>query len=388
MEKADHLFRLIAAKILQQDLRAEESHELDSWLEASPENRALFERIKRLESTRHILELEQENYGETMVMACMERLRKPANTRRRLYLWMGGAAATVLLLIAGVLFLKTGQDWFTKKEYIAQNDIIPGKIKAILTLADGEKVNISQPTDSSLLHEKQFVDFEKLVSQSPRSHPGNPDDWHTLSVPAGGEFFYILGDSTKVWLNSQTELRFPARFSGHERRVFLKGEAYFEVTENKKQPFIVSLSKGDITVYGTQFTVTDYEESPLSAVLVEGSIGFVTTSGQAVRLKPSERVVYNTETDALSVDKVNTGLYTAWVSNLFIFSGQPLEEIMKTLSRWYDIQPIFETEEIKTIRLSGRLYRYENIQILLKTFEKTAGIRFHIEGKNITMTKK
>ena len=170
--------------------------------------------------------------------------------------------------------------------------------------------------------------------------------------------------------------------------MFLKGEAFFDVVKNKEQPFVVSLSRGNITVFGTRFNVTDYEESRLSTVLVEGSIGFETQGGQSIKLKPSERLVYDEANGTFSVEQVDPALYTAWIDKMFIFNGQPLSEIMDTLSRWYDFDITFETEDIKNIRLSGRLNRYQDIRVLLNTYEEVANIKFKIEGKSITISRK
>lgn len=108
---------------------------------------------------------------------------------------------------------------------------------------------------------------------------------------------------------------------GINDQVFLKGEAFFDVVKNKEQPFVVSLSRGNITVFGTRFNVTDYEESRLSTVLVEGSIGFETQGGQSIKLKPSERLVYDEANGTFSVEQVDPALYTAWIDKMFILTG-------------------------------------------------------------------
>ena len=190
-----------------------------------------------------------------------------------------------------------------------------------------------------------------------------------------------------MWLNSQTELRFPKKFGKNERKVYLKGEAFFDVTKDAKHPFIVSTEQGNITVYGTRFNVNNYAETPLSAVLVEGSIGFTTPQGKEVKIKPSEKLTYEQDKDQISVSTVDTSLYTAWVEHRFIFNGQPLEEIMTTLSRWYNFSVTFASDDIRRIRLSGQLYRHEDIRILLDSYEQTTGLKFQIENRNILITK-
>ena len=217
---------------------------------------------------------------------------------------------------------------------------------------------------------------------------GQAVTYNVLAVPAGGEFFYVLPDSTRVWINSDSELRFPTNFVDGVRRVELRGEAFFDVAHDRRSPFVVTLSGGDITVYGTRFNVTDYKETGLSAVLVEGSIGFRSLHGDTVRLIPSERMVYGGDETGISVEKVDTELYTAWIDHRFVFRGQTLEEIMSTLARWYDFDIVFADEEARTIRLSGRLNRYDDIRVLLRTYEEVAGVHFNIRGREIVISRK
>lgn len=366
----------MAAKLLGQLLSEEEERRLDEWLDTSLENRMLFERLAKMQDTRELIKLNQEKYGERMAGKVMARIdkQKSRSLKRLLYIWSGGVAAILVgCAIIFSLFLRRGNvidERFDKK---IQSEILPGAIKATLTFADGQVVRI--------------VDTTVKINMNDHLLTENKISYHTLSVPAGGEFFYELADGTKVWLNSESEIRFPATFADSMRQVYVKGEAFFDVAKDRNKPFVVSLSRGDITVYGTRFGVHDYETSNLSAVLVEGSISFTSPKGKTVYLLPSDRLVYEIKTETISVEKVDTMLYTAWMDKMFIFRGQPLEEIMTTLSRWYAFNIIFESEELKHIRLSGRLNRYQDIRILLNTYEEVAGIKFKIEGKNILISK-
>ncbi len=368
--------RLMAAKILGQTLTGEEEKMLEAWTNASPENKRLFERVTGMQDTRRIMELEREKYGEKMAARVMETIskRKSRLLKRFVYAWVGSAAAVILVCVVAFSLLKGGDIVNSEKIVLSEMTIVPGEVKAMLTFANGQTINIT--------------DTIKKVDLSDNLSEGGEEAYHTLTVPAGGEFFYELADGTHVWLNSESEIRFPAAFSGNVRQVFVKGEAFFDVVKDASKPFIVSLSRGDITVYGTRFNVNDYENADLSTVLVEGSIGFKANGGESVRLKPSDRLVYGAKTGVISVEKVDTMLYTAWVDKMFIFCGQPLGEVMMTLSRWYDFNISFESEDIKHIRLSGRLNRYQDIRVLLNTYEEVAGIKFKIEGKNIVISKK
>lgn len=315
--------------------------------------------------------------------AAYEQLRKH---RRRIRIGRYSGAAGILVIVTlavGLLWQKT--DDFAVTPLARQQPLIqPGTKKAVLTLANGAVMNIR---DSSL----SLRDMEKCLAGDSLSQVEITDKrpaevaYHTLFVPRGGEFYLTLPDSTRVWLNSETELRFPAQFAADFRSVILKGEAYFEVAHEKNRPFLVHSEHSMITVYGTQFCVTAYEQSDLVATLVEGSIGFKPPKGKEVRLKPSQQLTYSRETQDITVREVNTGVYTSWKDQLFCFEEQSLKEIMKILARWYDVDILFESPELKQLKMSGTLDKYEEIGPLLKLFEAGQKVRFDVGEKTIVV---
>lgn len=377
--------RLIAAQILGQPLSETEQQQLDTWLQASVAHQALYNRIKCSQATSQIMQLEEQDYGQEMA----ERFRKQHFThhlkhsrhRKTFYIWISSTVAVLLLILSVVLYPNKHPE--TKSIKKTSHIIQPGKTGAVLTLANGTSVQL----DSNGNKNVEDVIDSVYTASSPSKNEPQEIIYHTLSIPAGEEYFCRLDDQTSVWLNSQTELRFPKTFSEEERKVYLKGEAFFDVTKDAEHPFIVSTEQGNITVYGTRFNVNNYAETPLSAVLVEGSIGFTTPQGKEVKIKPSERLTYEETNGKISVSTVDTSLYTAWVDHMFIFDGQPLEEIMITLARWYNFTVSFTSEDIRHIRLSGQLYRYEDIRILLDSYEQTTGLQFRIENRQIIITK-
>jgi len=394
MYHAHKMAQLIADKIIGKELAKDDLLLLTSWLDASHENRKLYEKIKRGEITLQILELEQNKYGDRMAWELAKKMDSPKRNRR-LYLWFASVAvASSVAVVALILtpFSHSEETTNVDHSYLATAEIVPGKVHAVLTLANGKSVEIigdeTEPKEKDN-SEKVYNLLNAAMSITTADGVLSSDhlEYNTLMVPVGGEFFFSLPDGSKVWLNSKTELRFPFTFSGADRRVFLTGEAFFDVAKNREKAFIISLAEGEITVYGTRFNITAYEEAPISAVLLEGSIGFVAVSGKSVKLKPSQRMVYETTTDNILIKTEDPTPYTAWVDKMFIFKGQRLDEIMATLSRWYDVEITFDTEDIKDIRLSGQLYRNDDIGILLKTYEDVAGIKFNIEKKRITIFK-
>lgn len=382
MDAPNEISRLIAARILGTSLTDDENRLLDDWLQASPEHQDIFKRVQNLETVARLLELEQANYGEKMAA----RFKHDSRLRKRRYVIL--RRACISIGVAACLFIGffVAQTYFlnssSEKQHTASAFIItPGETAATLTLADGRQIDV---------REKGQEEMTRLLDSIAHAVPQKNGDalaYHTLSIPSGGEFHCFLPDGTEVWLNSQSSLRFPETFTASERRVYLQGEAFFDVTKNDECPFIVSMSQGDIKVYGTRFNITDYTGQPLSAVLVEGSIGFCPENGKPVRLQPSQRMTYNRTNGDVSIETVDTSIYTAWVEKRFVFKGQTLEEIMNILARWYDFTPVFASDSIRHIRLSGRLNRHDDIRILLQSYEHTTGIKFRVEGKDIFISQ-
>ena len=386
-DKRQHMIHLMARKALGLMLSEQEESELTAWLGASDENRRIFEQVKTFQDADKMLRLERDGYARQMAKRVMRQLAVNGQRRVRhdLWKWMGGVAAAVAIIVCAVVWsLPEAEELpFARQE----GQIVPGKVEAVLTFANGEKLHITDTTSEEVWKERLLV-VDSACEGKAFVEEGQAVTYNVLAVPAGGEFFYVLPDSTRVWINSDSELRFPTNFVDGVRRVELRGEAFFDVAHDRRSPFVVTLSGGDITVYGTRFNVTDYKETGLSAVLVEGSIGFRSLQGDTVRLIPSERMVYGGDETGISVEKVDTELYTAWIDHRFVFRGQTLEEIMSTLARWYDFDIVFADEEARTIRLSGRLNRYDDIRVLLRTYEEVAGVHFGIRGREIVVSLK
>ena len=386
-DKRQHMIHLMARKALGLTLSEQEESELTAWLEASDENQRIFEQVKTFQDADKMLRLERDGYARQMAKRVMRQLAVSGQRRVRhdWWKWMGGVAAAVAIIVCAVVWsLPEAEELpFARQE----GQIVPGKVEAVLTFANGEKLHITDTTSEEVWKERLLV-VDSACEGKAFVEEGQAVTYNVLAVPAGGEFFYVLPDSTRVWINSDSELRFPTNFVDGVRRVELRGEAFFDVAHDRRSPFVVTLSGGDITVYGTRFNVTDYKEMGLSAVLVEGSIGFRSLHGDTVRLTPSERMVYGGDETGISVEKVDTELYTAWIDHRFVFRGQTLEEIMSTLARWYDFDIVFADEEARTIRLSGRLNRYDDIRVLLRTYEEVAGVHFGIRGREIVVSLK
>lgn len=370
----DTIHRLIAADILGEELAEAERAKLDDWLEASQRHRDIYNRIKTLESADAIHGLNADGYGERMAATfASSHFATHGKAKKRPIRW---AAAAAILALCGLF---AGYLLFTEPEAKPLAEVItPGRPGAVLTLADGTRIELTRGSKTSIA---AVIDSVFGTGHEPLA------GLCTLRVEKGQEYAVTLADGTTVSLNSETSLRFPLPFAASERRVALDGEAYFSVTKDARHPFVVATDRGSVRVYGTRFTVTAYRNEPLRTVLVEGSIGFTSPRGNETRLAPGQQLTYDADAESVEVSQTDTEQHTAFAEDLFIFDDQPLEEIMTTLSRWYSCDVTFADTDSRSVRLSGRLRRGDDIRVLLDSYELTTGLKFKTEGRRITISK-
>lgn len=302
--------------------------------------------------------------------------------------WYWAAAAVLLVSLSGLY-------WWLRKEPSPeivkipgneqQQEILPGKNGAVLTLADGRQVVLDSLGNGVVATQgggQVVLQNGRLSYNGAGSATGEPE-YNTMQTPKGRQFNLRLPDGTMVWLNAASSLRYPVVFSGKERRVEIKGEAYFEVTQNQQQPFIVSVNdRAEVEVLGTSFNVNAYDnESSIRTALLEGSVrvsGNTTKPGKsAVVLKPGQQARV-TGSENISVEKADTDKVLAWKNGAFNFNGSSLDEIMRQLERWYDIEVEYESG-IPDIRLGGELSRDVSLTDLLKGL-KESELHFRIEA--------
>ena len=205
---------------------------------------------------------------------------------------------------------------------------------------------------------------------------------HILRIPRGGEYTLVLADSTVVFLNAESKLQYPARFEGKERKVYLSGEAYFDVKANPEKPFIVTAGGMDVRVYGTEFNVTAYEGESVRTVLVEGKVGVKTTEGsEEVQLHPGQMA--EREGNGIVVQEVDTYTYTAWKDGKFVFEEENIERIMERLARWYNLNVFYANESGKNQLFNGVLTRFTEVEDILRVIEQTATVEFEIKGNTV-----
>jgi transmembrane sensor len=313
-------------------------------------------------------------------------------TRRSAGLWLKlSAAAAIGLLAFGVYFFKAQQTASEKRERIARN-IPPGGNKALLTLANGQIINLDEAANGQLVQQAginvtktrdgQLVYSVKETSRSPEKSAV----MNTIATPRGGQYQVSLPDGSKVWLNTASSLKFPVQFSKKERLVILQGEAYFEIAKNKHLPFLVQTEQQEVQVLGTHFNVKSYSgEATTRTTLLEGSvaIAFKNRELKPALLKPGQQALLRNN-DEVSIAEAETEQVLAWKNGLFMFNGQNLEGIMTEVARWYDVEVVFENEKLKKQAFKGVISRFKNIAQLLEVLESTGSVKFKVEGRRIT----
>ena len=209
-----------------------------------------------------------------------------------------------------------------------------------------------------------------------------------IRVPQGGEYGVVLADGSKVWMNSESELKFPSAFEGKERVVELKGEAYFDVAKDAGHPFIVKTGESAIRVLGTSFNICGYAEDGFQqTTLVSGSVE-VDYKGKQYRLTPGEQLEVREAGKAPEIKKVDVRLYTSWKDGMFRFMDMPLDALTMKLKRWYNVNFVFENESCKTYRFTGAVRKDVDFNEFIHLVETTTNVRFEIDGDNITIKEK
>jgi len=306
-------------------------------------------------------------------------------------LWPKVAAAM------GLVILSIGVYWFTaKKEAFNQgvvvvNDVAPGKNKAYLTLANGKRIELTDAANGKLVEEAgvqitKTADGQLVYEISPDPGGKRSSGFNSIETPRGGQYQINLPDGTRVWLNAASKLVYPLSFAPKgNRKVRLSGEAYFEVARDETCPFLVESIGQTVKVLGTHFNINSYaDEGEIKTTLLEGSVK-VESNDPGTILKPGEQASF--KNNKIKVTQVNPENAIAWKNGEFEFSNESLESIMRKISRWYDVDVIYQDQDLKNEIFSGGISRFEQVSDVLKKLSLTEGARFKIEGRRIFVMK-
>jgi transmembrane sensor len=379
-------------KELRAELDESESKELREWIDRSEEHRAFYEKFISEEG----LHAEMVEFYEFKKNVFEKILREVPELRPRvvpLYskrAWLYAAAVIFVILVAGGYVWKNRQARapVVKEQEVAghfRNDLPPGGNKAVLTLSDGSSIVLDSARNGVLtqqsgakilkLNNGQLV--YNLIHEKPTGLAYN-----TLVTPKGGQYEVVLPDGSKVWLNAASSLRYPTAFTGKDREVELKGEAYFEVAKNEEKPFRVRVNDIAVTALGTSFNVMAYPDEPVAkTTLEEGSIK-VLRGSKGILLYPGQQA--RAENNELKLVRgVDMEEVTAWKNGLFKFNGADIETVMRQISRWYNVDIAYEGAKT-TNDFSGVISRNTNISNVLKILEYS-GVHFRIGNNTVTV---
>lgn len=317
----------------------------------------------------------------------------PARVVKRAFVWRMAAAAVLLLLAggAGWLFLTKDKQHQTAVRQ-SPKDIPPGKTGAVLTLADGREIELDSAGNGVIANQQgTTVQLKDGLLAYDARLAGSEIIYNTLSTPKGRQFNVLLPDGTSVWLNSGSSIRYPNVFAAKERRVVVTGEAYFEVTGSKSKPFIVQVNEhNSVQVLGTRFNINAYDDEALiRTTLLDGSVR-VEVKGETGKSKADAVVLLPGQQSRVPAGKLQTGIKTdyvdidkvmAWRRGFFNFEDAGMEEVMRQLARWYDLEVVYEGK-IPDIVFGGELSRNINLSGVLKALEDSK-VHFRIEGRKI-----
>lgn len=358
-------------------LSPEEKGKLEDWIDESEEHRLLFCKIKKQLSINEI-----RNYLQTDVEDAWKKVREktfgaPAVRPRRVLKWLKYAAVVILVSLSLSL-------WYAWKEKMENKQATVACLSPVLTLDNGEKYQLDPEEQTEIYVDEEVKAYQAgggLIYDTTARQEENK--YNRIEVPRGSEYWIVLPDGTRVWLNAATELKYPVAFHAKERRVYLKGEAYFEVAPDKNRPFYVETEEVKIRVLGTVFDVNTHYTRGVRTVLVEGAVALEWGDQKEIRMKPGELADFDRTTTEVTLKEVDVTSYISWKEGYFVFEDEPLEEIMHTLSLWYDKEFLFVGKRSRALHFSGHIKRYERIETILSAITDVTGVEFRMNGQII-----
>ena len=377
-DRLNFVIELLNHPELLQEVRVQE------WL-AESRNKELYEECRRyLEGGLRLavgdqLDVEGEYWNFTRKMQ--------SGGRSRRMTWLSVAAAVVILISASWWLLENSLSSKKQEVIPVAEHIAPGRNQAVLITESGEELVLgASGSESRELGEGVSVEYDSLRGINYKLTERAVVSYHTLRVPKGAEYKLTLNDGTIVWLNSESELRYPTSFAGESREVFLKGEGYFSVAHDEQHPFIVVSSDIYTKVYGTEFNVRSYEEEDVHVTLVQGRVSVKKTEdGSEYTLNPGENARFVESVPEIT--KVNVNRYIAWKDGYFYYENESLESIMDDLKRWYGFDVVYVGNKARDYRFELWASRDSEISVITDLLMKTNRVGIKVNGKTLVVSE-
>ena len=368
-----------------QNISAQETEELLAWRQEKTENEELFQKISQADGFEQFRQ-QYEEYDFTPKFLLLEQKIKQEK-RKRIIKRLSYAAILLPFIFAIWEIIQFQNQGTTPTEY---SSIAPGSSRAILTIGKDKTIYIERDSNINIHKIDSNVFIQHNTLQYKKTAQATDNEIHKLNIPRGGEFFVCLSDGTKVWLNSESELKYASEFVGEERRVYLTGEAYFEVAFDSLKPFIVMTGGMEVQVLGTKFNIKAYtDDQAIFTTLVSGSVQIKEReSAHAALLRPDEQCIYTTHDGRMRIHTVDPQVSLGWIHGRVVFEKETLEEILKQLGRWYDVKIFFRDPQVAGYRFTGNVGRFDQISTLLRMIEKAYDISFTISDDTVIVSKK
>ena len=393
--KTYHIIQLLF-KYYRETLSVSEKAELDAWLAEDERNRELlksYEHFSRFIQDMHF-------YGETDVENGYERvfrkieIQQKKMVNRMRWIGWGSVVASLLIVVTCMILWQRGTNERERHSMITLAS--PDRSGVQLQLSDGKTISLTkvlevQETDGGNVATNDTAGIVYQNIQEDMSQ-GEKIMYNTVITPRGTEYLLTLSDGSRVWLNSDSRLKFPVKFSKGTRRVELVGEGYFEVAKDTSSPFIVNSGKLEIKVTGTSFNIAAYpDEKIVQTTLVSGSVDVSCpecAATESVSLVPNEIAIFVPKIQKIEKKRVDITPYIAWHEGFLTFHDESLGSIAKKLERWYDLTFEFDQPETKELVFYGSIKRHENILQVLDMLRCTNLIGFTIiDSKTVRVTR-
>lgn len=373
-------FKLIIKKI-QDNLSDKEEKVFVKWYNERKEHQTYFDRVSK-------------NYNTTLTDIDVEKawIALNARLRSKKQQKIGWKYAVAIVIAMGIsipfIYKISNNIVYKEKQKNILQKVKSGSGKAVLTLEDGNQVVLKK--GEKITSVNSDVVGEKIVYKNKKIKKKENLKYNYLTIPRGGRFFVTLSDGTKVWLNSDSKLKYPVAFvKNKDRNVeLIYGEAYFEVSpslKNNGTKFSIKTQQQLITVLGTQFNVKAYkDENTITTTLVKGQVK-IDYGVKSQILHSNQQANFDVKSEKFTVDNVDVYDYIAWQKGIFSFKNKPLKKIVKVLSRWYDIDIIIENDNLKNMTFNGILSKDQKLKTILETINKTNPILYFMDNEKVIL---
>ncbi|ERJ57757.1 FecR family protein [Sphingobacterium paucimobilis] len=382
-------------KYLKGTIHPDNHIELKKLFEEYPD---LFDLVHRLEDPSHLQQALQEyryfhsahtvHHKEQTLQNILHRIEEgPKQGVRsgtyRALLRYTAAASILAILSMGIWYLLSRPNLNPDLQALKEAEkLSPGSNRATLLAADGSVIELNASQSGIVIGDQITYNDGSLLLKDIQEETVQL----TLSTPKGGQYHVTLPDGSKVWLNADSRLKYPNRFTAPLREVELDGEAYFEVTSNPKQPFIVKTPNEQVEVLGTHFNINSYRNEEASKVaLLEGKVRVVADNRQSSTLHPGQQTFFSN--NQMAIQNINAEESIAWKNGEFTFNNESLGSAMRQVARWYDIE-IEVDPSLKQLALWGSVSRLDNFDKVLKIIKMTDdNIKIRIEGRRVKIMR-